>query len=151
MSETCDSEAKEKQLIAEGWERLDALAPNGFNAHVGPYWRRRDEQGVEMGLLVREELANDHLGTIHGGVVMTFADIGLGCAVADALGEERFRAVTASLQTQFIAVARVGELITVRPELVHQGKNMLFARGLIKAGDKTVASAEGIWKLLDKR
>lgn len=138
----------QQALIDAGWECLQS---GGFTGHVGPFWRLEDDSSVEIGLIVGERHCNTHLGTIHGGVVMTFADIALGSGAAKLLGEERFRAVTASLQTQFVAVARLGEFISCRPEVVHGGKQMIFVRGLIRTGDKVIASCEGIWKLLGSK
>ncbi|GAB3102631.1 PaaI family thioesterase [Aestuariicella hydrocarbonica] len=133
-------------LEAEGWTSLSA---NGFTGLAGPFWSRGEGEERAMGLLLEERHSNNHLGTVHGGVVMTFADIGLGSAVAVAMGEKRMGCVTVSLQTQFVSVARVGEFMTCQPEIVRASKQLLFIRGLIKVGDKTIASAEGIWKLLD--
>ena len=136
-----------ESLISDGWECLDV---DGFTGIVDPFWRRHEEDGVVMGLLLREDHTNNHLGTVHGGVVMTFADIGLGSGVAEVMGAERFRCVTTSLQTQFISTAKVGEFIYCQPEVVRQNKQVIFVRGLIKTGDKTIASVEGIWSVLLK-
>lgn len=139
-------------LRAKGWEQLDI---GGFTGVVGPFWRRRQAQGLELGLLVEERHSNNHLGTIHGGVVMTFADIALGSGVLNKLRENLSAppppVVTTSLQTQFIAVAHIGDFIHCQPEAIYQGKQLVFVRGLIKSGEKLISSAEGIWKILDKR
>ncbi len=133
-------------LEAQGWQCLDA---GGFTGLAGPFWAKGDGETRTMGLLLEERHSNNHLGTVHGGVVMTFADIGLGSGVAAVMGEKRFGCVTASLNTQFVSVARVGEFMTCQPEIVRASKQLIFIRGLIKVGEKTIASAEGIWKLLD--
>jgi len=134
-------------LRADGWTRPEV---GGFSALAGPYWVRRDDRGRRsLGLLVERRHCNSHIETLHGGVLMSFTDLGLGLAVADELGGQGF--VTASLQVQFIGMARVGEFITCRPELVRAGRQLAFVRGLVQADDRTVASAEGIWKILDSR
>jgi hypothetical protein len=46
-------------------------------------------------------------------------------------------------------VARVGEFVTVRPEVVRHSKDLIFIRGLICVGDKNIASADGIWKVMN--
>lgn len=133
-------------LEADGWQRLEA---DGFTGLAGPIWRRGEGDQQQMGLLLEAKHCNYHLGTVHGGLVMTFADIGLGWGVAAVMGEKSMGCVTVSLQTQFVSVARIGEFITCQPEIVRASKQLVFIRGLIKAGDRTVASCEGIWKLLD--
>lgn len=132
-------------LEADGWE---AKTSDGFTGMVGPFWFRGEGNNKTAGLLIEERHCNTHIGTLHGGVVATFADIGLGSAVAQAMGEQRFGCVTVSLQTQFVSVARLGEFIVCTPEIVRHAKDLVFIRGLIKTGEKTIASADGIWKLM---
>ena len=136
------------ELQAAGWEKIHT---GGFTAQAGPFWRRQTPTDVEIGLIVEERHCNNHLGTLHGGMVTTFADIALGSGAAKRLGQPRFNGVTASLSTQFVAVAHVGEFICCKPEVVHQGKQMFFMRGLITTGDRIIASCEGIWKLLARK
>ena len=135
------------QLRADGWQEIATSV--GFTGHVGPYWRKDDGQGRIMGLVVGERHANVHLGSLHGGVVMSFADIALGSGVVAALGEKAFNCVTLSLNTQFVAIAKVGEFVTLRPEVVRQTRQLVFVRGLMTVGDRTIAACEGIWKVLD--
>ena len=138
----------EAELITHGWEKIHT---GGFTHEVGPFWRREIEGQLEIGLIVESRHCNNHLGTLHGGMVMTFADIALGSGAAKRLGEPRFNGVTASLNMQFVAVAHVGEFISCKPEVIHQGKQMFFMRGLIVTDKKIVASCEGIWKLLSRK
>ena len=137
-----------ESLEAAGWKRIEA---EGFTGHVGPFWMLDEENSRTLGLFVEPKHCNVHLGTLHGGVAMTFADIGLGSGVAKVLGEQRLNCVTASLNTQFISIARIGEFIQVTPEIIRQSKALVFVRGLIKVDDKIIASAEGIWKVLEPR
>lgn len=132
-------------LRAEGWRDLTS---SGFTGMTGPFWMRGEGDELEVGLLIEDRHCNSHMGTLHGGVVMTFADIGLGSGVAQLMHEKKTGFVTLSLQTQFVSVARVGEFISCRPEIVRQARDVIFIRGLIKTGDKTIASAEGIWKMM---
>jgi uncharacterized protein (TIGR00369 family) len=132
-----------ESLRQAGWTDLTT---EGFTGYVGPFWFRGDAENHEVGMLVEDRHTNSHIGTLHGGVVMTFADIGLGSAMSKVLGEKARGFVTLSLQTQFVSVARVGEFISCKPEIVRQARDVVFIRGLIKVGDKTIASAEGLWK-----
>lgn len=138
------SQTLAEKLVAEGWERLDV---GGFTGQVGPFWRRLDEGLRVIGLIVDERHCNLHLGTVHGGVVMTFSDIALGSGVSHALGHNR--CATASLQTQFVSVARVGEFLHCKAEVIRTSKQLVFVRGLVMAGERIVANADGIWKVMD--
>lgn len=131
-------------LKAAGWERVEL---GGFSGVAGPFWLRVDEGRRSLGLILEDRHCNNHLGTVHGGLVMTFADMGLGVAVGDALGHNR--CATISLQTQFISVARVGEFITCKAEIIRAAKQIVFVRGFIMADERIVASAEGMWKVMD--
>ena len=118
-----------------------------FNATAGPYWMRREEDQTAVGLLTEDGHGNGHVGTVHGGVLMTFADIALGLGVVDAARTRD--CVTLQIQMQFAATAPIGSFLTCRPELVRRTSQIVFVRGLIMAGDRTIASADGMWKLLD--
>lgn len=132
------------QLEADGWT---LLAGTHFNETAGPYWVRREDGVRVVGLLGEERHGNGYVGTVHGGVLMTFADIALGMGVVDAADTRD--CVTLQLQMQFTASAPIGGFLTCRPELVRRTSQIVFMRGLIMTGERTVASADGMWKLLD--
>jgi len=140
-----------KELLQrDGWIELkNPLVENGFDNVVGPYWFLKESNSVQMGLFIEERHTNGHLGTVHGGVLCSFADVGLGAGLATAVGELATQMATISLDLKFLAVARVGEFISVEPEITRQSRDLVFVRGLIKSNEKTIASAEGVWKLLN--
>lgn len=133
-----------ERLVAEGWMLLTGTH---FDETAGPYWARRENGVRVVGLLGEERHGNGYVGTVHGGVLMTFADIALGMGVVDAADTRD--CVTLQLQMQFTASAPIGSFLTCRPELVRRTSQVVFMRGLIMAGERTVASADGLWKLLD--
>jgi uncharacterized protein (TIGR00369 family) len=134
----------EEELLAQGWARLPTVR---YTAAIGPTFARRDEGKVRVALLAQEHLGNDNLGIVHGGAIMTFADTALGVGVAHATGGSALF-VTAQLSVQFVAAANVGDLITCEPEVVRKTSSMVFMRGLIVVGERSVASCDGIFKLL---
>jgi acyl-coenzyme A thioesterase PaaI-like protein len=135
-----------ESLKSAGWT---AFQGRNFTGLAGPYWARGKGAEREIGLLVEERHCNDHMGILHGGALMTFADIALGWGASEALGGTG--CVTAQLQIYFVAGAKVGEFVSCKSELVRRTSHLVFVRGLIKVGDKTVASADGIWKQLEAR
>jgi uncharacterized protein (TIGR00369 family) len=84
--------------------------------------------------------------TVHGGVIMTFADICLGRGAVQVLGGSNI--VTAQLNVHFAAAARAGDLLIGKPELIRQTSQLIFMRTLITAAGKTIASADGIIKIV---
>ncbi|MDR3417267.1 MAG: PaaI family thioesterase [Nevskia sp.] len=132
-------------LEAAGWR---SKAGQGFNVAVGPFWMRGRDAEREVGLIVREQHTNN-AGRMHGGALMTFADISLGSGAGDALGHKY--CVTAQMNVQFVSGAHVGEFVVCRPELVRRSAQLVFMRGLITVADRAIASAEGIWKELQAK
>lgn len=133
-------------LAAEGWR---ALRPVGFSGLVGDLWARGSGAELDIGFLAGPQHSNGHMGTVHGGMLLTFADIALGYAVARILGGAH--CVTAQLQMHFVSAARVGDFVSCRPEIIRHSAQLVFTRGLIMAGERTAASADGIWKILAPR
>ncbi len=131
-------------LEAEGWRLLPT---KNYSAAIGATWMKGEPGSRTVGWPTDHRCDNDHGGMVHGGSLMTFADIALGCAVADAAGSGYI--VTAQLQYQFVAAAAVGSFITCEPEVVRKTSQLVFVRGLFKSDGRTIGSADGIWKVLE--
>lgn len=128
-------------MEADGWERLVTRV---FSASIGSTWVKGEPGRRTVAFAADSRVENDHMGNVHGGALMTFADLALGLAAADAIGEPKL--ATAQLQFQFVAAAPTGTLISCEPELVRKTKQLVFVRGLLKADGKTVGSADAIFK-----
>lgn len=127
---------------ARRWEP----APSGpYMAWLGPVWKRQGENGTEYGLVGQEKHAN-HRNTVHGGVIMAFADYALGCTAIDLSGQDN--QVTAQIDLQFVATAAIGSVLIGRGEIVRRTSSLAFIRGTIEAEGKIVASAQGVWKII---
>ncbi len=137
----------DKTLESLGWREMSGGF--GFTELAGPWWVRSTDSGRVMGLRLAEQHGNQNVGTVHGGMVMTLADNGLGAAVTHAI--DGLHCVTISLQTHFVSAAKVGEFMYCEGEVVRRTNSLVFVRGLILSGDRTVASAEGIWKVIEAR
>ena len=134
------------ELRAAGWEPRNF---EGFTGQLGEVWVRGKWPQRDVGFFVGTVQTNSHIGTVHGGALMTFADVALGYAVVDAI--ESQQCVTVDLQLQFVSTGKLGEFVQCRPEIVRRTSQLLFMRGLICVGERTVASASGIWKALEPR
>lgn len=125
---------------AAGW----TLQPGGaFMQMVGPVWRKGAGRDLRMGLLPEAKHAN-HRGIVHGGMLMTLADYGLGWHMSECSGIHS--SVTIQLDVQFNSGAMLGEFLEVQAEMTRQTAQLFFMRGLILAGERVVVSATGIWK-----
>ncbi len=133
-----------EQLVADGWVALDIA--DGYSAHISPIFVKGKGEGVKVGFLSNVSHSNHHIGSVHGGAIMTFADIALGVRIRDAIGGNF--CVTLGLSTHFLEAPKTGEFIWCAPELLRQGSRIAHVRGLICGEDgRTVASCEGSWRI----
>ena len=124
-----------------GW----AIFPDtGFIDWVGPLWTRRDGDAA-FGFRAEPKHAN-LIGVVQGGMLMTFGDRALGIAAWEAARNQA--CVTIQFDMQFISSARIGEFVEVRPELVRCTRSLVFLRGMLTTGSRVVATANGVWKIL---
>jgi acyl-coenzyme A thioesterase PaaI-like protein len=127
-----------------GWTKLPATA---FSAVIGAI-HVRGEPGTRIAALdCGPEISNDRVGNVHGGALMTFADIALGIGVADAVQHRQM--ATVQLQYSFAGGVRVGSRLTCRPEPVRRTATLIFMRGLFEADGKVIGSAEGIYRVFE--
>ena len=117
-----------------------------FEVFVGPVFERR-EDGVRRFAFVVDERHVNMRGVLHGGMLMTFADLALGAAVWDAT--DNAPCVTLNMQTQFLKSARAGDLVEVAPQLTRRTRSLVFMRGDFTVAGGTIMTAASIWKLLN--
>jgi acyl-coenzyme A thioesterase 13 len=118
---------------------------NDFPHFVGPILERLENGGRIFAFRADARHANDR-GVVHGGMLMTFADQAFGELVLDSV--KRRLCATVQLNTHFIAAVQIGDLVEARGEIVRGTRSLVFMRGLLTIGERTVASIDGIWKVL---
>ena len=99
-------------------------------------------------MLADERHTNVH-GIVHGGMLMTFADTGMGITVWEALG--RKPCVTIQFNIQFLDAAQPGEFLELDVQVLRQSSTVVFVRGLVRSGERQVAAADGVWKTIRPR
>lgn len=120
----------------------------GFMQFAGPTWRRREGGELQLALLTGEQHANRN-GVVHGGVILALADHALGMVSLDRTGHSG--QVTISLTVQFVSPAALGDFVEVHAEIIRQTRSIVFLRGILRVGSRVVATADGIWKILDSK
>lgn len=134
-----------ESLLAEGWKPLDSGA---YIELVGQVYFKEDGGNTRYGFMTEQRHKNRR-GVIHGGVLAAFADRALamgGRRVNDDLPQ-----ATIELSIRFIDAVQIGEFIDLVPEVVRKTRSIIFVRGTLTAGSRTVATADGIWKVLAPR
>ena len=128
--------------VPDGWEQLAAPA---FTSHVGPFYRPPGGGASLFGFLADERHGNKR-GVTHGGMLATAFDVSLGNACWEAVGQKP--CATVQLAIQYVGALQLGEFATVRPEIIRITRSLVFIRGMMTVEGRTVATADGIWKIL---
>jgi len=129
-----------------GYVQTELLDP--FEIHIGPVFERREDGGRRF-LLIADDRHVNMRGVVHGGLLMTLADLAIGQAVWDATAHATV--VTVGMQSQFLKPAHVGDRIEVTPQIMRRTKSLVFARGDFMVGGEVIYTATSLWKVLEKR
>jgi len=134
-----------------GWRPLPV---GGFPAHVGPFWHRADTGPDDapgpprFAMLADARHLNIH-GIVHGGMVMTFADTGLGITVWHAM--DRRPCVTVQFGCQFLDAVHPGDFVELDAEVLRRSSTVVFMRGTLRVGARVTGAVEGVWKMVRPR
>jgi uncharacterized protein (TIGR00369 family) len=121
------------------------VSRGGFNLHAGPVWRLPPAGETRRFALV---VADKHLngsGNVHGGLLMTFADIAMSQTAKAVSGAPACS--TVSLTCDFVGPAKPGEILEALVRTTRQTRTMVFLSADIVVGDRPVAVATGLWKI----
>jgi uncharacterized protein (TIGR00369 family) len=118
-----------------------------FEIFIGPIFECGDKGERRFALKIDERHVNRR-GSLHGGMLMTFADATLGAAAADLA--DGGVAVTLNMQSHFLAPARAGDVVEVAPTLTRRTRSMLFIRGDFTVRGEIIMTAASIWKVLGR-
>ncbi|MBG6286381.1 PaaI family thioesterase [Pseudomonas nitroreducens] len=116
---------------------------------LGPFLVRGEGDSLEVGLLLDERHTNSR-GGVHGGILATLADIGMGYAMAFS-GQPPQPLVTASLTLDYVSSAQVGDWLSIRLLHSRRGRQMAFANALLSVDDKVVAQASAVFAVPAQR
>ncbi len=123
-----------------------------YEAFMGPLFDKRvPGVGGEEELWMAFRVDGRHLnmrGVVHGGMMATFADAVLGTIAWNATG--RAPCVTLSMQTNFLAGPREGDLVECRPKLNRATRAVLFVGGEFFVDGRLVMTASSLWKIIGK-
>ncbi len=140
----------EHQRVAEGeWAGWSSYSADPFEDLAGPFYYRRDADGRLVSAFKAEKKHMNGGDFMHGGCMMTFADYALFIIAMDA--PEGAGAVTASFNGEFVDAVRMGEIVEARGEVVRGGKSLIFVRGLMTCGERTVFNFSAILKRVRRK
>ena len=154
MSSTEEMFAHGRAAGVKGPEGYEAVFYTGYNAHIGPIFSRFTQTDAKLTSHSLVNIEDRHLngaGFIHGGMLMSLADIAIGSTVSRAL--EGGGASTVSLSCDFLAAGKLGDQIQIEAEITRRTRSVVFAAGRLfveRAGEErlTLLTASGIWKII---
>ena len=118
-----------------------------FSRHNGPYYHLPGEEGLVQGFRARDRHCNS-VGLVHGGMISAFLD-GL---LAGAAGRaSRATPVTVHLSIDFLDMGRAGDWVVGRAKTTRLTRDLAFAEGVLSVGDRPIARATGVFKLMKPR
>jgi acyl-coenzyme A thioesterase PaaI-like protein len=136
------TDAAADQLISDGWTIVDTT---GFLNLVGPLWQRMVNGEPEYALVAQDKHHNRR-GLVQGGLLMTFADRACGMAARFASGRPTM--ATVQLDVHFVDSGKIGETLMTRPRVIRTTRSLVFVTAEVKANDRTIITANGVFKIL---
>lgn len=130
-----------------GFAQLDLSDP--FEGHVGPFFERGGEGEERVSAFIVDERHVREDGTVHEGMMLTFADAFMGGAAWRGSGGRS--CVTLSLQASHLMDARIGDVVTCRTKLEHRTRAIVFISAVFSVGTENVMTATSLWKVLGER
>ena len=123
--------------IPNGFRPMGELRTSPFLDRIGPFYFRRQDHALTLGVRVGEIHANAR-GTAHGGLLLTLADVALGYQLAFSQ-DPPAAATTTSISADFLGAASLGDWVEAHVDMQQLGSRMAFANAYLSAGDKRVA------------
>lgn len=130
------------QLKASGWTIVET---SGFISLVGPLWQRVVNDGHEYAVVAQDKHHNRR-GLVQGGLLMTFADRTSGMTARFVSGRPTL--ATVQMDTHFIDSGRIGEILISKPRVIRATRSLIFTATEITAGNRCIATASGVFKIL---
>ena len=119
---------------------------NGFMKHNGGIlFKTISENEYQFKATITENHLNA-AGITHGGFIAAFIDAGAGTAAHRSSNNSP--CVTISLELKFIAAVKLDQELVCNTKIQKKTKTMVFLTSELTVGNKIVATASGVWKIL---
>ena len=116
--------------------------PGPFGELVGPYYHKDLPDGGFIRAFRALEKHINQVGLVQGGMLCTFTDQ----LITTSLIRAGIEAVTVNLNISFMSSVKLGEWVEGLSEITREGGRVVWARGVLTSGDKTVLPAQGLWQ-----
>lgn len=119
--------------------------PGGFVHRNGPLYIRTDGDKPIVKMLLGPQHVN-RLDIASGGLLMTILDITLGTTVSAVVGYEGI-CPTVQINCNLVSMARKGDWLFGEADVTQETRSLAFATGRLFVGDRTIATASGVFKI----
>jgi uncharacterized protein (TIGR00369 family) len=125
----------------------ELASTGGFNEYVGPLYRLPDleEGAVKRFAFVAAEHHMNGAGTVHGGMLMTFMDTSM--SRTSRLISDAKSTATVSLTCDFVAPAKLGDVIESRVRVTRRTRTIVFLSCELVCGERVLMVGSGVWKI----
>ena len=124
-----------------------SIKPGFMKHNEGLLFREVSENEFEFKTIIKENHLNT-AGITHGGYLATIIDSGAGTGAHRVTNNSQ--CVTISLDIKFIGATKLGDKIIGFVKILKRTRSMVFLISHLKSNEKIIASASGIWKILNK-
>lgn len=132
--------------IEPGWEIYQSSSP--FSAPFGRMYQKFEAGGACRRAFRARPAHTNGLGIVHGGMLASFIDALMGAVVLRAC---QSTALTVRLSTEYISIARPGNWIEGRAQLIRLTASQAYVEGNAHTGGRPVITAQGVFKIMRKR
>jgi acyl-coenzyme A thioesterase PaaI-like protein len=122
-----------------------SLKPGFMKHNGGLLFKTINEHEYQFKTVINEKHLNA-AGITHGGFISAFVDAGAGTAAHRIANKNP--CVTISLELKFISAVRLGQELVGNTKIQKKTKSMVFLTCELTVGNKIVATASGVWKIL---
>lgn len=127
----------------KGWHNEEP-----FEDYVGPfYYLENDNNNIAAFRCEKKHL--NGMGSLHGGMIMSFIDYTLFVVSLKQVKEESF--VTISCSTEFLRPSINDDIIYGKGEITNETGSMLFIKGEVFSKKETISTFSGILKKIKQK
>ena len=136
----------DSELIAAGF--TIPYPDDPFEMRSGPFYVGAGANGVTIVVLKTGRTQCNSNGVVHGGCLMTLADLAV-CYEAIG-GDPALRSLTVSLTANFLVPVEVGTILRAYPKLNRRTKRMAFVDVQVMDGETCVFTASAVIRVIDR-
>ena len=125
-----------------------SLKPGFMKHNGGILFKTISENEYHFKTIIKENHLNA-AGITHGGFIAALVDAGAGTAAHRSAFNNT--CVTISLELKFISPVQLDQELLGKTKIQKKTKSMIFLTCELIAEDKIVATASGVWKILNKK